>query len=666
MHIRFVQKSVLIVLCCSFLTVQQVDAAASSSTDQSSGPVRALFRAVKHRDAESVVTLLHTGVSPNALAHDSFESPLQVAARAGSPKVVKLLIDAGADVNYCSESGNALHAALDPDEITEGAYYYADKKVHLIAYHLIKAGIDVAVKNAWGQAPMDLACRWANFQWEREPKCKMLTNAMLVILQLLKENPIFEVRQLQPELYSLIGGNETCCRVRTELLSRALATADVHNRMGEMALLLSLGADADSAQCIIDRKRLAFDRETLLFLEGQTPLKLLPRYIDLPTTLLPAFEKMKRCSHEIGLFTGLENIFYCPCSEEIFRFFARSTDAMGRTPLHIAATVDFCDGYDPCGFVTMLMMSAPETAYAKNSDGLTPSELAIAHGHPDRAALIDRDKKWWAREKIGEAIRTQQVAKYLSPGGLLHCLDEEGKREALNEALCEAAIRDDLLRASEFLSLGADINYDGYCWGGSSIRWAIRNRSLRMVRLLLGEGRKITDRNVLEMFFGSLPPSESGCDGYDSDAYAKIMIDLLVDGGVDVNVEDFFHHTPLYRAATMRGLSEQTVRYIIDKLIAAGARPEVLSLIDKIEISQKPHNLTIDVQQQSFMDCLKLIIEYASVRENNFSLDSVRIERVPGSLAEVAHSKGFHERAAYLETCIAKAARDEESRREAD
>lgn len=73
-----------------------------------------LFRAIKSQSIESVHDALDRGADPNAVNPESENTPLIEAVHTDEPKLVQLLIDAGAQVDAKgSEGGTALYWAAD-------------------------------------------------------------------------------------------------------------------------------------------------------------------------------------------------------------------------------------------------------------------------------------------------------------------------------------------------------------------------------------------------------------------------------------------------------------------------------------------------------------------------------------------------------------------------
>ncbi|MDR2793019.1 MAG: ankyrin repeat domain-containing protein [Treponema sp.] len=74
-----------------------------ASLDESAGTGMALFKACMKEDAGEVEALLQAGVDANEIADGI--SVLMFAVNTGNVEIVKLLVSAGADVNYKNEAG---------------------------------------------------------------------------------------------------------------------------------------------------------------------------------------------------------------------------------------------------------------------------------------------------------------------------------------------------------------------------------------------------------------------------------------------------------------------------------------------------------------------------------------------------------------------------------
>ncbi|KAM7537316.1 hypothetical protein Aperf_G00000074880 [Anoplocephala perfoliata] len=84
-----------------------------SSTLSVDKGIKSLFEAIYARDSGAVSELLSKGVSPNAFKPISYEGALEEACRIGDPKIVYLLLHAGANVMDFNIDGNTpLHLAV--------------------------------------------------------------------------------------------------------------------------------------------------------------------------------------------------------------------------------------------------------------------------------------------------------------------------------------------------------------------------------------------------------------------------------------------------------------------------------------------------------------------------------------------------------------------------
>ena len=105
-----------------------------------------LHVAVKRGDMEKVRSLLSEGANANSKDHAGWR-PIHESMREGDNalRIIRLLVDHGADINAQSDSGNtALHDAA--------AYM-----THEIIEYLVKSGADPSVTNLDGKSPLDIS-----------------------------------------------------------------------------------------------------------------------------------------------------------------------------------------------------------------------------------------------------------------------------------------------------------------------------------------------------------------------------------------------------------------------------------------------------------------------------------------------------------------------------
>lgn len=103
----------------------------------------ALLRATKKDDLEQVKKLLSQGMSPNVKNSDDL-SVLMLAIYQGNPKMVQLLLEHGADINY-----KAGFNKLSPISITAASDLHIDIKLKIIKI-LLDFGANINDKNAAG------------------------------------------------------------------------------------------------------------------------------------------------------------------------------------------------------------------------------------------------------------------------------------------------------------------------------------------------------------------------------------------------------------------------------------------------------------------------------------------------------------------------------------
>ncbi|MEF2248615.1 ankyrin repeat domain-containing protein [Paenibacillus sp. IITD108] len=107
--------------------------------------VSALWSAAYDNDMKTAQFLLDTGI--DLKLHGG--TALQIAASNGNLAIVKLLIDAGADINYQSFNG---HPDLSDSPLHNAAY-----RQYSVVLYLLEAGADTRLKNHYGERAFHVA-----------------------------------------------------------------------------------------------------------------------------------------------------------------------------------------------------------------------------------------------------------------------------------------------------------------------------------------------------------------------------------------------------------------------------------------------------------------------------------------------------------------------------
>lgn len=112
---------------------------------QKAGAESELFRAIRAKNVEGVKEALEYGADPNATKPDDQNTPLIEAVHTDEPELVRILIDAGAQVDAKgSEGGTALYWAADNMPLTDATTPTA-VKINTIIKILLKAGANPQV-----------------------------------------------------------------------------------------------------------------------------------------------------------------------------------------------------------------------------------------------------------------------------------------------------------------------------------------------------------------------------------------------------------------------------------------------------------------------------------------------------------------------------------------
>ena len=130
-----------------------------------------LLYAVEKDQIDCVSTLISAGADLNISRRSlEQESPLTMASKHGSCKIVKILIDSGADVNQTDSQGNSplIHAAKEGKNMFTLRLSSADVKqsgnYHTCLELLLKAGADVDMANKYNSTALLLATTRGNIK----------------------------------------------------------------------------------------------------------------------------------------------------------------------------------------------------------------------------------------------------------------------------------------------------------------------------------------------------------------------------------------------------------------------------------------------------------------------------------------------------------------------
>jgi ankyrin repeat protein len=163
-------------------------------------------------------------------------TPLLFATRQGCVECVRILAEAGADVN-----------AADPDGISPMLSSIINGHYDVAAY-LLEIGADPDIADVTGRTPLYAAVDFNTMPVSNRPSPKVSENQVtsLDLINLLLErgaNPNVRLKKQQPYRTKVDRGNDTMLGAGTTPFLRAAKAAD----LGAMRLLLSYGADAKLA-----------------------------------------------------------------------------------------------------------------------------------------------------------------------------------------------------------------------------------------------------------------------------------------------------------------------------------------------------------------------------------------------------------------------------------
>jgi uncharacterized protein len=151
---------VFLVLAGAFYSVSSIDGGSSPSTskprinDPTDNRVKQMAIACEKGDSEAVLNLLKEGVDPNTtcVLHEKSVTPLIIVSNYGHLSIVKILINAGADVNLKNADG------CSPLIIA------CDKGHENVVNELLKHKADANAATSNGEVPLQVACKIGNLK----------------------------------------------------------------------------------------------------------------------------------------------------------------------------------------------------------------------------------------------------------------------------------------------------------------------------------------------------------------------------------------------------------------------------------------------------------------------------------------------------------------------
>ena len=428
---------------------------------------RKLHDAAKDGDAELVKLLIDAGTDVNK-ANANEWTPLCTAAANGRTDCVKLLINAGADVNKADEDS-------ETPLFTAAANGHAECMKLLIA-----AGADVNKVDKEGWTPLCMAA------WKGRTECvKLLINAGADVNKADKAG-------WTPLYWAAYNGQTECVK-----------------------LLINAGADVNKADKLSGYTPLYMAEE-----EGHTECAELLRAAG--NTHVPTIEEP----------APTPKITQQTAQAELQRR-GISAGEYDRKLLYAAEN----------GNAELMKLLIAAGADVNKSYGWTPLYRAADYGHAECVKLL-----------ITAGADVNKADRYVYGATPLYCAADKGRTECMklliaagadvNKAnekgytpLLNAAIKGRTEYLRLLLAAGADVNWADK-EGKTPLYWAAYYGQTECMKQLLAAGADVNKAS----HYGSTPLYYAAYYGHTE------CVKLLIDAGADVNKADKFGETPLYKA----------------------------------------------------------------------------------------------------------------------
>ncbi len=608
-----------------------VEAGVDVNAAEGFGGNTSLHEAVAQGDAEIVKVLAAAGADINAegfMGH----TPLSLAAEEGATEIMRILLRPGLDAGT-SASGEDKEAASTPSIGSEALYTAIEKGDVAMVRLLVEAGADVnAAAGFGGNTPLHEAVEQGDVEI-----VKILVAAGADVeakgyfdrtpLTLATEEGATEIMQILlgsgPDADTSASGEDKEAASTPSIGSEALYTAIEKGDVAMVRLLVEAGADVNAAAGFGGNTPLheaveKGDAEIVKILVAAGADVEAKGYFD-RTPLTLATEEGATEIMQILLGSGPDAD--TPASGEDKE--ATSTPSIGSEALYTAIEKGDVE------MVRLLVEAGADVNAAEGFGGNTPLHEAVEKGDVEIVKILvaagadveakgyfDRTPLTLATEE--GATEIMQILLGSGPDADTSASGEDKEAASTpsigSEALYTAIEKGDVAMVRLLVEAGADVNAAAGFGGNTPLHEAVEQGDVEIVKILVAAGADVEakgyfDRTpltlateegateIMQILLGSGPDADTSASGEDKEAtstpsigsealYTAIekgdveMVRLLVEAGADVNAAaGFGGNTPLHEAVE-KGDAE-----IVKILVAAGADVEAEGFMRRTPLS---------------------------------------------------------------------------------